>query len=248
MSDTPRVLVRGARGRMGQEACAAVEAAPDLELAAGVDLGDDLEAAIRETRATHALDMTRPEALDGVETMIRAGLAVVVGTSGVDPARRAAWAALAEDAGTGVLVVPNFCIGVVLMQRFAEQAVRWLPDVEILELHHEQKVDSPSGTAAATAERLARSRREAGRTPLARADDAPFRGGRVEGIPVHSIRLPGLLAHQVVQLGAPGEVLSIRHDTLDRKAFMPGILLALRGVGRVRGLELGLEVLLEGLG
>jgi 4-hydroxy-tetrahydrodipicolinate reductase len=242
-----KILVRGAAGKMGKEACIAIDASPDMEVVSRLGRADEISSTAQKSGAEWALDLTRPDALDGITVLLEAGLSVVVGTSGVSEEHRAIWAKLCEKQGSGLLVVPNFCIGVLLMQKFSEEAVRWFPDVEILEMHHEKKVDSPSGTAAATAERIARHRDSGGRgIPVSSTDTGPCRGGSVSGIPIHSLRLPGFLAHQVVTFGGMGELLSIRHDTSDRMAFMPGVLAALRGLKGLRGLHLGLESVLSG--
>ncbi len=253
-----KILVRGAGGKMGREACRAIEDSPDMEVVARACLEDDLDSLARESGAEYALDLTCPDALGGIDVLLETGLSVVVGTSGVTEEQRIRWARLCERLGSGLLVVPNFCIGVLLMQRFSEEAARWFADVEILEMHHEKKVDSPSGTAAATAERIA-SVLGSGRKPgggeslegttrdcASKKDSGPCRGGKVAGIPIHSQRLPGYLAHQVVTFGGMGELLSIRHDTTDRQAFMPGVLAALRGLKGLRGVHCGLESILEG--
>ena len=242
-----RILVRGGDGKMGREACLAIDASADMEVVSRPDIGDeDLATIARDSNAEWALDLTCPDALGGIATLLEAGLSVVVGTSGVTEERRRGWSALCEKQGSGLLVVPNFCIGVLLMQKFSEEAARWFTDVEIIEMHHDKKVDSPSGTAAATAERIAPHLRARPDTAKRVADEGPCRGGRIAGIPVHSQRLPGLLAHQVVTFGSMGELLSIRHDSTDRQAFMPGILAALRGLKGLQGCHVGLETVLEG--
>ena len=242
-----RIGVRGALGRMGQEACRSVEASDDLELVLRLDLGDDAATALRDEPCDVVLDLTRPDALDeGIPTLLEGGAAVVIGTSGVGEARIEAWRPLVERHGGPLLVVPNFCVGVVLLQRFAQEAARFYRDVELIELHHEKKVDSPSGTAADTARRIAHARPEG--FANANEDDGPFRGERIEGIPTHSVRLPGLLAHQEVLFGAEGEVLRLRHDSTSRSSFMPGVLLALRRVRDLSGVVVGLENCLDGAG
>ncbi|MAE77535.1 MAG: 4-hydroxy-tetrahydrodipicolinate reductase [Planctomycetes bacterium] len=235
-----RVGVRGAAGRMGREACRAIDGAAGMDLVAQIDLGEDPETAFRQAGVTVALDFTVPEALgEGVPSMLRAGARVVVGTSGVTDTQREAWDGLARDVDSAVLVVPNFCVGVVLLQSFCQRAAKFFDDVEVIELHHERKVDSPSGTASDTARRIGEARPDG--VANQNADSSDFRGGRVDGIPVHSVRLPGLLAHQEVLFGGVGELLTLRHDTSDRAAFMPGVLLALRGVQGLQGVVVGLE-------
>jgi 4-hydroxy-tetrahydrodipicolinate reductase len=242
------VGVLGARGRMGATVCAAVEAAGDLALVAAVDAGDDRSAL---TKAAVVVDFTHPAAvMDNVRWCVEHGLHVVVGTTGFDDGRLAqvrAWLAAAPD--TGVLVAPNFGIAAVLMMRFAAQAARFFDSVEIVELHHPNKADAPSGTARRTAELVAAARREAGLSPA--GPDATTtaldgaRGAAVDGVPVHAVRLAGLVAHQEVLLGGAGETLTIRHDSLDRTSFMPGVLLAVRQIGSRPGLTVGLDPLLD---
>jgi 4-hydroxy-tetrahydrodipicolinate reductase len=242
--------VLGAKGRMGSQVCRTVSAAADLELAAAVDEGDDLSDL---TGSDVVVDFTHPGAvMDNLRWCVANGRNAVVGTSGFDDARLttvAGW--LAGAPSVRVLVVPNFSVGAVLMMRFAAQAARFFESAEVIELHHAGKLDAPSGTAARTASLIAAARTEAG---LADAPDATVsgldgaRGAAVAGVHVHSVRLTGLVAHQEVLFGGPGEILTIRHDSLDRASFMPGVLLALRGAAALApGLTVGLEGLL-GLG
>ena len=225
---------------MGQEACAVIKSSSDLDLTLELDLGDDAVAELERAPCDVVLDLTRPEALDeGIPTLLEAGAAVVIGTSGVGDARIQSWRPLVERHGGPLLVVPNFCVGIVLLQRFAQEAARFYRDVELIELHHEKKVDSPSGTAADTARRIAAARPEGFKN--ANDDDGPFRGERIDEIPTHSVRLPGLLAHQEVLFGAEGEVLRLRHDSTSRSSFMPGVLLAIRRVRSLEGVVVGLE-------
>ncbi len=237
------VAVLGSSGKMGSQTCAAVEAADDLHLVATVDAGDSREPL---RMADVAVDFTTPDAvLDNVEWCLSAGLSVVVGTSGFTEQRLAHVARLARAADpVGVLVVPNFSIGAVLMMRFAVQAARFYESVEVIELHHPTKADAPSGTARRTAELVAEARSAAGLgwVPDATADAAVgARGAELDGIHVHSVRLRGLIASQEVLFGAPGETLTIRHDSLDRESFMPGVLAAIRAVVRRPGLTVGLD-------
>jgi 4-hydroxy-tetrahydrodipicolinate reductase len=198
-----------------------------------------------------AVDLTRPDAvMENLRFCIENGIHAVVGTSGFDDDRLATlrgW--LADAPGVGVLVAPNFAVGAVLMMRFAEQAARFFESVEIVELHHPAKVDAPSGTARRTAEVVAAARRDAGLGPMPDATATATaldgaRGARVEGVPVHSVRARGLVAHQEVILGTTGETLTIRHDSYDRESFMPGVLLGIREVGSRPGLTVGLDALL----
>ncbi|MGN6333951.1 MAG: 4-hydroxy-tetrahydrodipicolinate reductase [Motilibacteraceae bacterium] len=240
-----RVGVLGARGRMGSQACQAVQAADDLELVAQVDAGDPF-AALVDAGAQVAVDLTHPDAVMGnLEQCIGAGIHAVVGTTGFTDERLdtvRGW--LADAPGVGVLVAPNFAMGAVLMMRFAAQAARFFESVEVVELHHPDKADAPSGTARRTAELVAAARREGGLGPVPDATSDEFDGARgadVDGVAVHSVRLRGLVAHQEVLLGNPGETLTIRHDSLDRVSFMPGVLLGVRTVGSRPGLTVGLE-------
>ena len=236
-----RVAVLGALGRMGATVCGAVEAAGDLTLVARLDEGwDDLGG------AEVAVDFTHPDAvMDNLRRCVAAGVHVVVGTTGFDAERLdtvRSW--LADAPSVGVVIAPNFGIGAVLMMRFAEEAAPWFDSVEIVELHHPGKADAPSGTARATAARVAAARE--GRTnPDATTSGLDgARGASVDGVPVHSVRVAGLVAHQEVLLGSAGETLTIRHDSTDRESFMPGVLLAVRSVAARPGLTLGLDPLL----
>ena len=242
-----RVGVLGAKGRMGGEVCRTVEAAPDLELAGQVDEGDALEAL---TGADIVVDFTHPGVvMDNLGWCIEHGLTAVVGTSGFDAARLAdVHRLLAGQPGARALVVPNFSVGAVLMMRFAAQAAPFFESAEVIELHHAAKMDAPSGTSSRTATMISEARSAAGlgASPDATATAANgARGTDVGGVHVHSVRLAGLLAHQEVLLGGHGEVLTIRHDSLDRASFMPGVLLAIRGAaGLLPGLTVGLDGLL----
>ncbi len=221
-----RVVVAGAAGRMGETVCGAVEGADDMELTGRADpaLGTDLASVVGD--ADVVVDFTTPAtALDNIRACLDAGVHAVVGTSGfdIDAAREAAQAAREAGGSGNVLFCPNFAIGAVLMMRFAAEAARHMPEVEIVELHHDRKLDAPSGTAKRTAELIAEA------------------GGNVHE-PIHSVRLPGLVAHQEVLLGGQGQTLSIRHDSIDRSSFMPGVLLAVRRVGELdQPLTVGLE-------
>jgi 4-hydroxy-tetrahydrodipicolinate reductase len=242
-----KVGVLGAKGRMGSQVCQAVTAADDMTLAAGVDQGDDRAAL---AGCDVVVDFTHPGAvMDNLHWCIGQGLATVVGTSGFDAARIGQvrqW--LAAAPGARALIVPNFSIGAVLMMRFAAQAARFFESAEIIELHHAAKVDAPSGTASRTASLIAAARAEAGAGAppdgtVTALDGA--RGAVVDSVHVHSVRLAGLLAHQEVLLGGHGEVLTIRHDSMDRASFLPGVLLGVRGVASLpAGLTFGLDPLL----
>lgn len=242
------VAVAGAAGRMGRTTCDAVTAADDLELVARIDHDDDLAQA-RDAGAQVLVDFTTPDVvMDNIEQALDLGLHVVVGTSGFDEERlREVERLSAAHPGLGVVVVPNFALGAVLLMRFAREAAAWFESVEIVELHHPDKVDAPSGTAVHTARAVAEARGRAGaaKSPDATQSQLPgARGADVEGVSVHSVRLRGLVAHEEVLLGNPGEVLTLRHDSLDRVSFMPGVLLAVRAVAGRPGLTVGLEPLL----
>ena len=244
-----KVGVLGARGKVGSEVCRAVEAADDMDLVAAVDADDDIDALVTEG-AEAVVDFTHPDVvMDNLEFCIDHGIHAVVGTTGFDEGRLAQlrdW--LARSPQTGVLVAPNFSIGAILMMRFATEAARFFESVEIVELHHPTKADAPSGTARRTAELIAAARREAG---LGAPPDATTtglegaRGAEVDGIHIHGLRIRGLVAHQEVVLGGVGETLTIRHDSLDRASFAPGVLLGLRRIGDAPGLTVGLEEFLD---
>jgi 4-hydroxy-tetrahydrodipicolinate reductase len=241
-----RVGVFGCRGRMGSEVCRAVDSAPDLELVAALDLGDERTPA---EAAEVIVDFTHPDAvMDNLAWCIDHGIHSVVGTTGftnerLDQLR----ATLADHDGVNILIAPNFSIGAVLMMSFAEQAAALYESAEIIELHHPGKAEAPSGTAANTARRIAAARDVAGlgAPPDATAQELPgARGAQVDGIRVHGIRLRGLVAHQEVLFGGEGETLTIRHDSLDRVSFMPGVLAAVRAIGSRPGLTVGIEPIL----
>ncbi|MGZ4469187.1 MAG: 4-hydroxy-tetrahydrodipicolinate reductase [Nocardioidaceae bacterium] len=243
-----RVGVLGARGKVGAEVCRAVAAADDLELVASVDAGDRVEELL-DAGAEAVVDFTHPDVvMANLEFCVRNGIHAVVGTTGFDDERLdrlRGW--LADSPGTGVLVAPNFSIGAVLMMRFAAEAAPFYESVEIVELHHPDKADAPSGTARRTASLVAAARRAADSAPIPDATSTALEGARgadVEGIRVHGLRIRGLVAHQEVILGGPGETLTIRHDSMDRASFMPGVLLGLRSIAARPGLTVGLEELM----
>jgi 4-hydroxy-tetrahydrodipicolinate reductase len=238
---------------MGSTVSAAVVAAPDLHLAATLDAGDDL-GAVSRSGAHVAVDFTVPSATEGnVHALIDLGVHAVVGTTGWDEAalgRVAEHLAKAAQAGSkvGVLIAPNFALGAVLAMSFAAKVARFYESVEIIELHHPDKVDAPSGTARQTAAVIAAARAAAGLGPVPDATTTALPGARgadVDGIAVHSVRLRGLVAHEEILFGNLGEQLTIRHDSFDRVSFMPGVLLGVRGVGSRPGLTVGLEHLLD---
>ena len=239
-----RVGVLGARGRMGQEVCAAVEAEPDLELTEEVDVGVGSLDALVESEVQVAVDFTNAEAAsENIPWCMKNGIHVVVGSSGIPPEVVQEIRQLAPKCEGNVLIAPNFAIGAVLAMKFAETAARWLPDAEVIEMHHSGKVDSPSGTALQTVDGILRGRTgEPAARPANIKENLPgARGAEREGVHVHSVRLPGLVAHQEVIFGGPGQILTIRHDSLDRKSFMPGVVLGIREIGNHPGLTIGLE-------
>ena len=254
-----RIALAGAGGRMGREALKALtpEHGFEIVLATGrKDAGRNaaefggrdlvLKTGLDDSPFDVLVDLSHhSSAAEHAETALARGASVVIGATGLtsDSIRRIESAS--AEADKGVLIVPNFSVGAVLMMRFAEMAAAWMPDVEILELHHERKEDAPSGTAMLTAHLIAEARREAPTElpiPFLKAEGA--RGADVEGVPIHSVRLPGYLAHQAVMFGGPGESLTIRHDSMDRVSFMPGVRLAARRVREIRGVVTGLDKVL----
>jgi 4-hydroxy-tetrahydrodipicolinate reductase len=261
-----RVGVLGACGRVGQLVCRSVAEADDLTLVAAIDrsrvgssigglighpkvdvpVTDELDRLL-EAEAEVAVDFTHPDVvMDNVRWCVMHAIHLVVGTTGLSREDLLAIEGLIEAEGgeSNVVVAPNFALGAVLMQRFAAQAARYFSAVEIVELHHDAKADAPSGTAMATVDRILEERREAYRGPSAETVQG-VRGGDVEGVRVHSVRLPGLLAHQEVLFGGQGQTLTIRHDSTDRSSFMPGVIIAIRAVMKRPGLTVGLEPLLD---
>jgi 4-hydroxy-tetrahydrodipicolinate reductase len=245
VSETIWVGVLGAGGRVGQEVCAAVRAAEDLELVAEDDADDSVDELVT-SGAEVVVDFTHPGVvMDNLEFLVDHGIHAVVGTTGFDEERLATLRGWLDKApSTGVLVAPNFSIGAVLMMRFSVEAARFFESVEIVELHHPDKADAPSGTARRTAELVAAARRDAGLAPVPDATSTSLEGARgadVDGIHVHGLRVRGLVAHQEVLFGGLGETLTIRHDSLDRASFTPGVLLGVREIASRPGLTVGLE-------
>jgi 4-hydroxy-tetrahydrodipicolinate reductase len=249
VTDGIRVGVLGALGKVGSEVSRAVEAADDTLLVAGIDADDELDALVT-AGAEVVVDFTHPDVvMDNLEFCIDHGIHAVVGTTGFDDERLDTlrrWLADASD--VGVLVAPNFSIGAILMMRFAAKAAPFYESVEVVELHHPDKADAPSGTARRTAQLIAAARREAGSGPIPDATSSALDGARgadVDGIRVHGLRIRGLVAHQEVLLGGLGETLTIRHDSLDRASFTPGVLAGVRAIGSHPGLTVGLEAFLD---
>ncbi|HZK04823.1 MAG TPA: 4-hydroxy-tetrahydrodipicolinate reductase [Actinomycetaceae bacterium] len=242
-----RVAVIGAKGRMGRTVCEAIEGASDMELVARLDLGDEM--ATLAGKAEVAVDFTHPDATESnVHALIDAGVNMVVGTTGWNTDSLARVREHLERAsGVNVLIASNFALSAVLAMKFAAEAAPLFESVEVIELHHPNKVDAPSGTAVSTAQGMAAARAEAGIGPSPDATEKSLDGARgavVEGIHVHAIRLRGLVAHEEIVLGNPGEQLTIRTDSFDRISFMPGVLLAVRRIGERAGLTVGLDKLL----
>jgi 4-hydroxy-tetrahydrodipicolinate reductase len=268
-----RVAVTGAAGRMGREVVRAVLEADGLELAAavdtqelgadagtlagagsaGIEIEGDLAAALERTQPHVLVDFTLPHSvLPNLRLALAHSVSPVVGTTGLSAESLAEIHRTAVEKGIGAFVAPNFAIGAVLMMQFAAQAAKYLPDVEIIELHHDRKVDSPSGTALLTAQKIGEVRHAASVAPVdvpgGLVEKAPgARGARAEitgDVPIHSVRLPGFVAHQEVIFGGIGQILTLRHDSIDRRSFMPGVILAVRRVRDLKGLVVGLENLL----
>ena len=249
VTSTLKVGVLGALGQVGAQVVRTLEETDDLDLVATLDADDELDALVTGG-AQVVVDFTHPDAvMDNLEFCIDHGIHAVVGTTGFDDERLdevRAW--LSRAPTTGVLVAPNFSIGAVLMMRFAAEAAGYFESVEIVELHHPDKADAPSGTARRTASLVAEAREKAGVGPIPDATTTSVdgaRGAEVAGIGVHSVRVRGLVAHQEVILGGPGETLTIRHDSMDRVSFMPGVLLGIRTIASRTGLTVGLEELLN---
>jgi len=252
-----RIGVFGAGGRMGREVCRTVTSALDLTLVAAVDpaqVGEDVEGiaiaaephVLTEAGADVAIDFTHPSAvLANARWCLTHGVHVVIGTTGITPEGLDELRTLAEAGDANAFVAPNFALGAVLMMRFAESAARYFDAAEVIELHHDAKADAPSGTAIATARRIAAARTGDWTAPGGDEAHPGARGADVEGVRVHGVRLPGLLAHQEVIFGGPGQTLTIRHDSTDRSSFMPGVLMAVRAVASRPGLTVGLDALLE---
>ena len=246
---TIKVAVLGAKGRMGATTVGAINEAVDLELVAALDLGDDLNALVT-SGAEVVVDFTHPDSVMGnLEFAINHGVNVVVGTTGFNTEKLASiegW--LENNPKVGALVAPNFGLGAVLMMQFAAQASKYFESVEIIELHHPNKADAPSGTASRTAELITEARASVNKEAMPDATSSGLpgaRGAKVGDVPVHSVRLRGLVAHQEVILGDLGETLTIRHDSIDRTGFMPGVLLGIRKVVATPGLTFGLEHFLD---
>lgn len=260
MSNAMRVAVTGAGGRMGSEVVNAVlEACPEFQLVGAADpafagktvkealgldsmviIEENIESMLKSAQADAVVVFSVPSAaMSDIKAAMKAKAVPVVGTTGITPENLEEIKALAEETGVGAIVAPNFAIGAILMMKFAAEAAKYLPAVEIIELHHDRKLDAPSGTAVKTAKLITDARTE--KWAPAAGEDAPARGGDFDGVRIHSVRLPGFVAHQEVIFGGLGQSLTIRHDSIDRKSFMPGVLLALRKADGLKEMIYGLE-------
>ncbi len=236
-----RVLVNGAFGRMGLVTQAAIKQQTDLELVGSIGKTDNLEDSIKKAKADVVIDFTLPHTVfNNTETIIKVGARPVIGTSGLNPDQIKTLSQQCEQKKLGAIIAPNFSVGAVLMMRYAADAIKYFPHAEIIEMHHDKKVDSPSGTAAKTAQLMAANRENAETIN----HDTPARGHAEQNIPIHSVRLPGLFAHQMVIFGGNGETLTIRHDSTDRDSMMPGVCMACRKVVELDHLVYGLENIL----
>lgn len=260
MREAIRVAVSGAGGRMGREVVDAIlTAGPGLEFVGAADpvfagrtvmqaldisspvmIESDIASVLKSTSVDVVVDFSVPSAaMANIRAIMRANVVPVVGTTGITPENLEEIRRLAVEHGTGAIIAANFAIGAVLMMKMASEAAKYLPSVEIIELHHDRKLDSPSGTSIKTAEMIAAGRSQA--PPIPAGEDTPARGGTFSDVHIHSVRLPGLIAHQEVIFGGLGQALTIRHDSYDRKSFMPGVLLAVRKAGGLRDVIYGLE-------
>ena len=232
---------------MGSHVVATVKAEKDFELVGATDLGDNLGEAIHSSKAEVVVDFTVPDsASENCKTILNSGACPVIGTTGFKPEEINQFVNLSVSLGKGGIIAPNFAIGAILLMKFASDAARFMPDVEIIELHHDKKVDAPSGTAIKTAEWIQESRGDHQSGPAEETETiSGARGGRLHNIPIHSVRLPGFVAHQEVIFGGLGQHLTIRHDSISRESFMPGVALAIRKVGELDRIVYGLENIMD---
>lgn len=265
MSEQIRVAVLGACGKMGSEVVKAVTEAPDTVVVGACDVAfagsklsevtnvpgadviidSDFQEMLAKSKPQVIVDFAKPFVMENVRLAMKQGAVPIIGTTGQTTEELDEMEELAKSTGVGVIVAPNFAIGAILMMRFAAEAAKYMPNVEIIELHHDKKIDAPSGTSIKTALMIDESRKAAGIQPDKPAGgDDPARGDEIGGVHIHSVRLPGLVAHQEVLFGGTGQVLSIRHDSIDRTSFMPGVLLAVRRASQIDGLIYGLDKLL----
>ena len=261
-----KVAVLGACGKMGREVMKAVASADDMELVGACDISNigmnasevtgvpglsfdiesDFNKMLTDSEPNVVVDFAKPFDIGNIRAMLNSGVVPVIGTTGISADELKEIGNLAERNGTGAMVIPNFAIGAVLMMKFAAEAAKYMPNVEIIELHHDKKIDSPSGTAIKTAEMIESVRKESGidwEKPLG-SDEDKARGDKRSEVQIHSVRLPGLVAHQEVLFGGTGQLLTIRHDSIDRTSFMPGVLLAIRRASTIKALVYGLDKLL----
>lgn len=241
-----KVIVVGSKGKMGAEAVKAVQNDTELELVSAIDMDDDLSAVLAEKKPNVAIDFTHPSCVkENIRKIVSAGVHAVVGTTGLSTDEMNALGRLANDNNCGVAICPNFAIGAVLMMKYSAEIAKYMPKVEIMECHHDKKADAPSGTALQTAHLIAKSNPEINKDPIDEQELVPgSRGGRDNNIPIHSVRLEGFIASQEVMFGGLGQTLKLRHDTISRESFMPGVVLAVKKMHTVSGLVYGLENLL----
>lgn len=243
-----KILVSGAKGKMGAEVIKAVSDAEDMEFAGGIDINDDLAQAITSSEAKVVVDFTHPKCvLENTLSIIKSGAYAVIGTTGLSETNLKLIAEESQKYNIATLVAPNFAIGAILMMKYAAEISKYMPSAEIIELHHDKKADAPSGTAIKTAEMIHAANHSANTAVVNRDEKIILpgaRGGVKHNIPIHSVRLPGYVAHQEVIFGGMGQTLTIRHDTTSREAFMPGVLLGIRKIVNMTGLVYGLENLI----
>lgn len=241
-----RIIVNGAHGKMGVLACQTLQQHPDFELVAALGRQDALASSIQNTQAQIVVDLTQADCvLENSLTIIQQGAHPVIGTSGLQAADIKMLQHQCEEKQLGGMIVPNFSISAVLLMRFAGMAARYMPDVEIIEAHHPQKLDAPSGTAVKTADVIAAHRQQSPASLATKAILPGALGANYQQVPIHSIRLPGILAQQDVLFGHRGETLTLRHQTIDRQSFMPGLIMACQAVPQLQSLYYGLEHLLD---
>jgi len=241
-----RVIVNGARGKMGSKACETIEAHPDFVLVAALGKDDNLAEEIKNKKAEIVIDLTRADSVfSNSQIIIEEGAHPVIGTSGLSEKEVQHLQQRCREKQLGGIIAPNFSIGAVLMMHFASIASKWFSEVEIIEMHHQNKLDAPSGTALKTAEMVAKARRTAKKTLELKEVVPGVRGGEHKEVPIHSVRLPGILARQDVIFAQPGEMLTISHNSIDRDSFMSGVILCCKKVTRLKTLYYGLEQLLD---
>lgn len=242
---TNKVIVNGAHGRMGSVTCKTIQDSADFQLVASCERQDDLSQAIKQHQADIVIDFTSAEvSFENAKTIINANARPVIGTTGLQLTQIEQLKTLCQEKKLGGVIAPNFSIGAILLMQFSEKAARYLPHVEVIEMHHDGKADAPSGTAMKTCEMIANARKEIIEDTTSTENVKGARGARYQDVPVHSVRLPGLVAHQMVMFGGTGETLTLRHDSIDRECFMPGVLLACEKVMELEHLVYGLEHLL----